>query len=242
VSTHFAWWLWVRSLVFYAGYVVATIWFGFSGLLLVWTPYPVRARYLLCWNRVVLRWFTSSCGVSIKLVEAERTGNGPWVIVSNHQSAWETIFLQAHFHPVATILKRELLAIPGFGWGLWMMRPIAIDRGSPRESIRQLLRQGKQRLADGLSVLVYPEGTRQPAGTRHAFARGGAGLAHDNGVAVVPVAHNAGRCWPAGRFIKIPGTITVVIGRPIDTQGLSSMEINRAAESWIHQQMDAIGA
>jgi len=104
------------------------------------------------------------------------------------------------------------------------------------------LRQGRQRLADGLSVLVYPEGTRQPAGTRHAFARGGAGLAHDAAVAVIPVAHNAGRCWPAGKFTKYPGTVTVIIGAPMATDGLSAAAINSATRDWIHRQMDAIGA
>jgi 1-acyl-sn-glycerol-3-phosphate acyltransferase len=228
----------LRSSLFYIGYALATTWFGITGLLLFsWFPYRIRAPYLLLWNRFTLFWLRLTCGVRYVLKGGDNIPNGPIVALSKHESQWETFYLQLALHPIATILKKELLDIPGFGWGLRQMQPIPIDRGSPREAIRQMLRLGEERIAAGLSVLVFPEGTRTAPGKTARFARGGANLAIQAKVPVVPIAHNAASFWPAHQWTKHPGTITVSFGKPIDTRDKGAAEVTEAARAWIEAEI-----
>ena len=231
----------LRSALFYAGYGLITLWFGLSALLVMrWLPYALRSRYLLGWNRSILWWLRFTCGIRWHVVGENALPDSPAVVLSNHQSEWETVFLQVYLHPIATVLKQELLNIPLFGWGMRLMQPIAIDRSAPREALREILRQGQARLQSGLNVLVFPEGSRRNTGKRKPFAKGGAGLAVSAGVAVVPVAHNAGHCWPTGDWLKYPGTITVAIGPPITTTGLKADEVNQRARDWIESTLERL--
>jgi 1-acyl-sn-glycerol-3-phosphate acyltransferase len=230
-----------RSVLFYLGYIIATAWFGVTGLLICrWLPYTVRAPYLLLWNRFTLSWLRLSCGVKHRVVGLENIPDAPTVVLSKHESQWETYYLQVTLRPIATILKAELLDIPGVGWGLRLMEPIPIDRSAPREAIKQMMHLGGERLKSGLSVLVFPEGTRTEPGKPGRFARGGANLAIKAGVQVLPIAHNAGNCWPPHKWIKRPGTITVSIGEPIPTEGRSAAEITEQASAWIRQEILAM--
>jgi 1-acyl-sn-glycerol-3-phosphate acyltransferase len=194
----------------------------------------------LLWNRFTVWWFSFCCGVNIEVRGADNVSGQPVLILANHQSAWETYFLQLYFRPVTTVLKRELFRIPAFGWALRLMRPIAIDRSSPREALRQMMRQGQARLSDGMSVLIFPEGSRKLPGAKTKYARGGAGIAIAAGVDVVPIAHNAGSHWPARSFTKQPGTIVVSIGQAINTEGKSAAEITSAAQQWIEAELESI--
>jgi 1-acyl-sn-glycerol-3-phosphate acyltransferase len=159
------------------------------------------------------------------------------VILSKHQSAWETIVFQQIFPPLSFVLKKNLLYIPFFGWGLALFSPIAIDRGAGREALKQIETQGKQRLKDGFWVLIFPEGTRMPPGESGNFQVGGAWLAGKAGVPVLPVAHNAGRFWPKNGFRKYPGEIVVRIGPPIQTAGRKATQVMAESEAWIKQAM-----
>jgi 1-acyl-sn-glycerol-3-phosphate acyltransferase len=231
----------IRSTIFVVGYVLATAFIGISaGLFLFWLPYKVVSKYILMWNRFTVWWFCLSCGVTIEVRGAENVSGKPVLILANHQSAWETYFLQLYFRPVTTVLKRELFRIPAFGWALRLMRPIAIDRSSPREALRQMMRQGQARLSDGMSVLIFPEGSRKLPGAKTKYARGGAGIAIAAGVDVIPVAHNAGSHWPARSFTKQPGTIVVSIGQPIKTDGRSAREITAMSQQWIETELAMI--
>jgi 1-acyl-sn-glycerol-3-phosphate acyltransferase len=136
------------------------------------------------------------------------------------------------------VLKRELLRIPFFGWGLAMLKPVAIDRAAGKKALRQVVEQGRARLKeDGISVLVFPEGTRMKAGEKGSYHIGGAWLAVQTGTRALPVAHNAGEFWPRGAFCKRPGVISVSIGAPIDPAGMKADELNRRVESWIEDEM-----
>ena len=135
------------------------------------------------------------------------------------------------------MLKRELLWLPFFGWALWALRSIAIDRAAGREALKQLVSQGKNRLAMGLSVVVFPEGTRIAPGQKGKYHIGGAWLATHTGATVVPVAHNAGVYWRKNSLLKRPGTITVSIGKPIDASGMKTEELNKLVEAWIESEM-----
>ena len=223
-----------RSTLFYAGYGPLVALFSLLSCT-VGMALPLTSRQTLATtgNLLIGHWLRLTCGIRVKVIGRENIPPAPFVILSNHQSPWETYYLQRHFRPVATILKRELLKVPFFGWGLASVKPIAIDRGNPRVALRQVLEQGQERLARGWNVIVFPEGTRIPYGRTGDYARSGAALAQAAGVPVVPVAHNAGRLWPARRFLKYPGTITLVIGECLLTSSGSSKEITRQAEEWI---------
>lgn len=230
-----------RSVLFYIGYILAIVWFGFTSLLICcWLPYRIRSPYLLLWNRFTLAWLRLSCGIKYQVKGRGNITDTPTVVLSKHESQWETYYLQLALHPVATILKKELLEIPLFGWGLRLMEPIAIDRGSPREAIKQMLKLGVERVNAGMSVLVFPEGTRTKVGEKARYAKGGAGIAIKAGVQVLPIAHNAASFWPPHQLIKYPGTITVSIGTPIDTKGRGAAEVTEQARSWIEKEVALI--
>ena len=223
-----------RTFVFFLGYAVAIVVFSLLGLTVgLLLPHRARQYLLTTGNALIIAWFSLVCGVRVVLTGRENIPDTPFVALSSHQSAWETFYLQRLFCPVSTILKRELLRIPFFGWGLALTRPIAIDRSNPRDAMRQVMEQGVQRLADGNNVLIYPEGTRRPFGQSGKYARSGASLALKSGAPIMPVAHDAGRCWPNDDWIKYPGTIHVVIGAPLVTDGRDSRQVTEEAQAWI---------
>ena len=205
-------------------------------------PLPRHARYRLIsgWSRLVLWFLRRLCGVRWNVEGREHLPARPSVILAKHQSAWETLAFQFIFPPQVHVLKRELLWIPFFGWGLALMSPIAIDRSRGMSALRQIARKGKERLEQGFWVVVFPEGTRVAPGGKRKYQLGGAWLAAHAGAAVVPVAHNAGRVWPRNSFLKYPGRVTVRIGRPIETGGRAPQEVTALAEAWIESQQHAL--
>ena len=230
----------VGSSLFSLGLVCSTLVFTPIALASVLLPYRFRWRVVTQWSRFNLYWLAVTCGVKCEIEGLENIPAEPAIILARHESAWETLALQRWFAPQVWVLKRELLRIPFFGWGLATMRPIAIDRSAGIGAFAQMLEQGAQRLASGSWVVVFPEGTRMAPGVRRRFKQGGARLAVHTGRPVVPVAHNAGDSWPRNSFHKYPGTIRVVIGKPIETTGHSARDVNRLAEQWIHDTLDRI--
>lgn len=228
----------IRSLFFYAGYFGVTI--VLSTLFIIVFPLvPDRTRYRMAtwWCSFILLWLRVCCGVRYQVIGAENLPSEPVVILSNHQSQWETILFYKLVFPVAPILKRELMNIPFWGWALRLQKPIAIDRSKPREAGKSLLIQGADRIKRGYSIIIFPEGTRSRPGTMKRFSRGGARLAVAAGAPIVPIAHNAGVCWPPRSFIKFPGLITVTIGAPISTKNTSDEQLTATVESWISAQL-----
>lgn len=232
--------IFLRSLVFLLLQLVLTP--IFSTLALLTFPFPPLTRYRLISGYahtmiVVLRWV---CGIRHEVIGAENLPKEPCVVLCKHQSAWETFALQVVFPPQVWVLKRELLWLPFFGWGLAMTSPIAINRSDGKGAMKQLLKQGKDRLKQGFCVVIFPEGTRVPYGQRGKYKVGGALLAASSGVPVVPVAHNAGRLWGRNAFSKHPGLVTMSIGKPIPTQGRKADEINAEVEAWIENEIQHI--
>jgi 1-acyl-sn-glycerol-3-phosphate acyltransferase len=185
-------------------------------------------------------WLKITCGLDWRVEGLENIPPGNAIILCKHQSAFETMALQRIFPPQVWLLKRELLWIPFFGWGLAMLEPIAIDRKAGRESLNKLVAQGIKRLTAGRWVVIFPEGTRVAPGEEKRYALGGASLAERSGYPVVPVAHNAGEYWPKHGFIKRPGTIRVAIGPVIDSRGRSAADINALAKEWIEAKVREI--
>lgn len=231
-------WLGFRTIWFYLGYILLTFWFGITALTIVrFIPYTIRRPYILLWNRGVISWLRISCGVKHQVKGQENLPKHPYIMLSKHQSQWETYFLLHFCDPLSTILKRELLNIPGFGWGLRLMKPIAIDRGNPREALKQMMELGVQRLNEGNAVLVFPEGTRTEPGQAGNYARGGANLAIKADVPIVFVAHNTGTYWPARKFLKFPGVINIEFSEPVSAKDKTSREITQMAKDWIENKV-----
>jgi len=234
--------VYLRSVLFYLGMMVITLVHNLFIPFLYLLPlnHFQRYAYLVQWSRLVMIWLRVSCGLSYRVIGKENIPDGPAIILAKHQSAWETIALQQVFPPQTWVLKRELLNIPVFGWSLRTTKPVAINRGSAKEALRQVLEQGTARLKEGLWLVIFPEGTRTLPGVRGRYAIGGAMLAERSGYPVVPVAHNAGEFWKANGFLKYPGVITVVIGPVIDPTNHKASDINRQVEEWIENTMTQI--
>jgi len=221
----------LRAALFYLGYAAVTIFWGGLGTLTGWMM-PFRARFVFivgCWTRFCLWWLRVTCGIRYEVLGLENLTGKPCIVLCRHESTWETLFLQTVFAPQATLIKRELLWIPFFGWAFSTLRPIAIDRRDGRKALRQLIHEGRKRLDQAVWVVLFPEGTRLASGERGRFQAGGAALASATGAEILVVAHNAGSFWPAHAFRKSPGTIRAVVSERIDTAGLSTKEIQRLA-------------
>lgn len=232
--------LFVRSSLFALGYVVSILAFSPLSVMTFVLPFEQRYAFISQWSRFNLWWLKLTCNLRYVVEGQENIPKQNAIVLCKHQSAWETLALQHIFPPQVWILKRELLWIPFFGWGLAMLEPIAIERKNARKAIKQLLEQGAERLTKGRWVVVFPEGTRIPPGQRGQYHLGGARLAHKTAYPVVPVAHNAGEYWPRKSFIKHPGVIRLCIGPVIESKDRSANEINALAEQWIESKMREI--
>jgi len=192
------------------------------------------------YTRVMLKWAEWSLGIRYEVRGWEHVPAAPAIIMSKHQSAWETLFLDAKFPDQCWIVKKELLWLPFVGWGLMAIRCIAIDRTSGSTAREQIVQQGAERLKDGIWVTIFPEGTRVAPGQRGRYGVGGALLATRTGAPILPIAHNAGELWPRYAFRKRPGVVQVVIGPLIETAGRDVLSVKNEVEDWIEGQMRVI--
>lgn len=231
--------LFLRSGLFFVGQVITAPIFTLIALLALPLNPITRNNLISGWARSMLWWLKVTCNIRYEITGLEHIPHSPTIILSKHQSAWETFAFQAIFPTQVYVLKRELLWIPIFGWGLAMSSPIAINRAAGREALKQLVEKGKDRLAKGLWVVIFPEGTRIAPKKRGKYHIGGAWLAVHTQTPVLPVAHNAGDFWPKG-FIKTPGVIQIHIGKPIQTTGLKTDALNQQVENWIEAEMETL--
>ena len=179
-------------------------------------------------------------GIRHRVVGAENIPERACVVLSKHQSMWETLVLQKLFRDTVFVYKRELHWVPFIGWGLAATPMIAIDRAAGRDALRQLASLGGDRLAQGFTVAIFPEGTRTKPGEQVRHKPGGAHLAAKAGALVVPLAQNSGECWGSHLLDKRPGIVTVSVGPPINPVGLTTSEVGRRAEQWIEAEMHRI--
>jgi 1-acyl-sn-glycerol-3-phosphate acyltransferase len=215
--------------------VVAALTIVWAIISLLTVVLPLRARFYVIgrWN-VTVRWLLEVIiGLDYRIEGSQNIPSTPCILFCKHESAWETIILPIHFTPQTWVLKRELLWLPFFGWGLALLAPIAINRSSASNALQQVIDKGGDRLARKMWVIIFPEGTRVAPGTRKRYKRGGASLAAATGTPVLPIAVNSGDFWGRNSFIKYPGTIDLVVGPLIHTEGLNAEQICRKAEQWI---------
>jgi 1-acyl-sn-glycerol-3-phosphate acyltransferase len=232
--------IFLRSLLFMLVMAVTTVLIVTALLLVFWLPTRQRRLFVMPWIHFVMWLIEHLLGIRTRIEGAENIPAVPCVILSKHQSAWETFALQIIFTLTSFVYKKELHWLPFFGWGLKLMPFVGIDRGAGKAALNQVAERGKQRLAEGYSVIVFPEGTRVPPGQKRRYKVGGAYLAVAAGAPVVPVALNSGECWRRQAFLKTPGTVTVSIGPAIDPAGQTAEAVNNAAERWIEAEMQRI--
>ncbi len=227
----------LRSLLFYIGQIISTILIAPIGIIAF--PLDFKKRYYLItrWAVFNLWWLKICCNVTYEIKGKDNIPGKPCIVMSKHQSAFETLALQQIFIPQVWILKKELLQIPIYGWGLASMQPIAINRDSTIKSFRQIADQGCERLQKGYWVIIFPEGTRVAPNKKKKYLPGGGMLAEKSGAQIVPVAHNAGRLWSRNSMIKKPGLITIKIGPVIESENKSAKEITDEVENWIEKEI-----
>ena len=235
----------LRSFLFLLYQTVVTPFYAAVMVALFWIPRVPMYRIAASWCRTNLlgaRWI---CGIRWQAIGRENIPEGPGrtphIVMSKHSSTWETLAQTMYFPPLAYVAKKELLSIPFFGWGFALASPITIDRKSGRTAMQQIAAQGRERFRQGFWIAVYPEGTRIKAGTRAKYKTGGARLAIDLGVPIIPIAHNAGWIWPKGVFGKRPGTITISFGKPISPEGKDPQALTAEIEAWIENEVARLG-
>ena len=230
----------LRSCVFTLFQWVITPIFTVISLCTFPLPRLMRYRIITTWSRLIIGAAWHVCGVRYRVFGLENLPQQPCVILSKHQSAWESLAWQVIFPPQVWATKREVLWIPFFGWGLAMLSPIAINRNAGARALRQMVKQGRERLDAGFCIVIFPEGTRVAPGERAAYHPGGAFLTVKTKALAVPVAHNAGELWRKNAFLKRPGLITVSVGPAISPEGLSASELNQKVEDWIESEMQRL--
>ncbi|MGO3890424.1 MAG: lysophospholipid acyltransferase family protein [Paenalcaligenes sp.] len=225
--------------VLYQLFLLITV-IPYSILCLLWSPLPLRWRYKLTsgWPHLAIWGAKHILGIRWQVKGWENLPDGPAVLLSKHQSAWETMFFCGYMpKDVCFVYKRELHRVPFFGWGLALLRMIPINRSNGRDAMKQIVKTGQDRLNEGRWPLLFPEGTRIPPGETGRYKQGGAMLACRTNSMVIPIAHNAGECWPRNAFIKTPGLVTVSFGPAINPEGMSQAALNQAVEDWIEGEM-----
>ncbi|MCS5594745.1 MAG: 1-acyl-sn-glycerol-3-phosphate acyltransferase [Porticoccaceae bacterium] len=227
----------LRACVFYIGFIVVVLIFGLACCAACFLPAKQLQSVAATGNGLLLFWLRVTCDIKVRITGRENIPPGPCVILCNHQSSWESYYLQWLLQPVSFVLKRELLWIPVFGWSLALLRPIAIKRSNPASAIRHIFKQGALMLEEGVKVVIYPEGTRMPPGALGKFKTGGAALAARAGVPVIPVSHNAGEHWTLHGFLKYPGIVRLNIGPALSTSNNSAREVTEMAHSWIDRSL-----
>jgi len=226
----------LRSLLYFVGSIISLILITLCGLLFIFSSYPTRQKFLSQWAIFCIWWLKITLNITMNLIGQENVNKSPCIIISNHQSTWETLAFQTIFPAHTWVLKRELLWLPIFGWSLALLKPIIINRGDKLKAIKRVIKQGADRLDKGISIVIFPEGTRQPHKRIGDYQNGAAAIAKKSGHDIIPVYHNAGKLWPKGGFIKKPGVVTIVIGKPISSSILTSSELTKKVRDWTLDQ------
>ncbi len=232
--------LYLRSILFWLGFLLTTTIFGLLVTVLFFTPSSFRLWIAKLWAVSNLWLLKVICNLDYVVEGKEYVGQQNAIVLCKHQSTWETMGLHTMIPYGRWVFKRELMFVPIFGWALALSDPISINRGSGRKAVNQLVSKGIKKLQQGKWIIMFPEGTRTAPGVERKYKIGGALLAERSGYPVLPVAHNAGEFWPRHSFIKWPGTISVRIGPLIDSKNKKAEQILTEAHDWIEMAMRQI--
>jgi 1-acyl-sn-glycerol-3-phosphate acyltransferase len=227
----------VRSILFAILGTLVTTFYGLFTIPAAFISHNLGYACAKSWGVQIVRLAKYVCGIDYQVRGLENLPKTPTIVMSKHQSAWETVGILSHMPQASWIIKRELVFVPIVGWALASLRSIAIDRKSGKAARDQILEQGRDRLQKGNWVIIFPEGTRVAPGHKGRYGIGGAWLAAHTGTAVLPIAHNAGELWRRNAFVKRAGLVTMSIGPAIETRGLDAAEVIKRVEEWIENEM-----
>jgi 1-acyl-sn-glycerol-3-phosphate acyltransferase len=235
----------IRSILHMGWLVITVIPWGLALVLRsLWLARTPLWWFAVDWFRLVVWGTRVILGIQVRVTGLENLPQGPnepAILLCKHQSMFETVLLPTLIsHPLAFVFKRELLRVPFFGWSMARLDMIHINRESRAASLKHVVAQGKQRLAQGTWIILFPEGTRIPRGQKGTYQTAGTRLAVEAGAPVIPIAVSSGKCWPRSGFIKHPGVVEVSIGKPIDSIGREPKALMREVEAWIEAEMHRI--
>ena len=223
----------LRSALFILGLFVSTVLYAIPCVLVRVLPYRMCFAFVSSWCAFNVFWVRVTCGIKYQISGLENIPSEPCVIMSNHQSTWETLAFPGIFPTLTWVIKKELLYVPFFGWGIASVQPIALNRKQGKKAFQQLISDGKKKLALGRYILIFPEGTRIPYEEQRPLKVGGFMLAKQANVSILPVAHDSGRLWPRKQFLKKAGTVNVRIGKPVSTENKTSEELRDMYADWL---------
>ncbi|MDP2823926.1 MAG: lysophospholipid acyltransferase family protein [Sulfuritalea sp.] len=229
-----------RSLLFLLILLVVTPPYTLGVILCRPLPHHMRRQTVVPWVNFTIWLIKHVLGIPYRLLGAENIPAGAAIVLAKHQSAWETFMLQEVFKDTVFVWRKEIKYLPFFGWALASIPMIETDRSATKSSLKRLVDQGRDRLAAGYTVIIFPEGTRSQPGSKNRYKGGGALLAVETGAPVVPVALNSGEFWGRNALFKRCGTVTVSVGPAIDPAGLTASEVLERAETWIETEMARI--
>jgi 1-acyl-sn-glycerol-3-phosphate acyltransferase len=231
----------LRAVLFLVFQLVTVVPMAFGCLLCAPLPLHLRYRFTVWWPRMVIWAARVLLGIRYRVIGEENLPDAPAIILSKHQSTWETLFLVSRMpRELCFVFKRELLFLPFFGWGIWLLDMIHINRSKGTDAFEQVVQQGSRKLAEGRWLIMFPEGTRTRVGSKGRYKTGGSRFACRTGALVVPIAVNSGECWPRKAFLKTPGLITVSIGPSISPEGKTQDQLGAEVETWIEAEMRRI--
>ncbi|MDW3095912.1 MAG: lysophospholipid acyltransferase family protein [Gammaproteobacteria bacterium] len=225
----------IRSLIFLLGMTISTCLWVIPCILARLLPYHICFAIVSSWCTFNVRWAKFTCGIHYEISGLENIPEKACVIMSNHQSTWETLAYPSIFPTLTWVIKKELLYVPLFGWGIASTQPIALDRKQGKKSFIQLIKDGKDKLNLGRFIIIFPEGTRIPYDEERPLKIGGFVLAKKSNTYILPVAHDAGRLWPRNGFLKSPGTIHLHIGKPFPTQDQTAEQLRERYATWLKE-------
>jgi 1-acyl-sn-glycerol-3-phosphate acyltransferase len=240
VNPFYKLWLGLRATLFWILFLPGLLLSATILSLFFFMPLQFRIGVIRLWIGYSLLCLRLTCGLDYSIEGLENIPENGFIVMSKHSSTWETIVIQRFFRPLVWVVKRELTWIPFFGWALKAMNAIALNRGTGRKAINQLIQESQYHMDRGRILMLFPEGTRVLPMQRKPFKHGGAIVSQRTGYSVLPIAHNAGEFWPRHSWIKWPGTIRVVIGKPIDPEGKSPDEIIGEVSGWIIEECETI--
>jgi 1-acyl-sn-glycerol-3-phosphate acyltransferase len=240
VNPFYKLWLGLRATLFWILFLPGLLLSATILSLFFFMPLQFRIGVIRLWIGYSLLCLRLTCGLDYSIEGLENIPENGFIVMSKHSSTWETIVIQRFFRPLVWVVKRELTWIPFFGWALKAMNAIALNRGTGRKAINQLIQESQYHMDRGRILMLFPEGTRVLPMQRKPFKQGGAIVSQRTGYSVLPIAHNAGEFWPRHSWIKWPGTIRVVIGKPIDPEGKSPDEIIGEVSGWIVEECETI--
>jgi len=228
--------LFFRSTLYFIGTAFMILFVASATMLLFFAPFKWRYFVASKWAKFCIWWLKITLNIRLNVIGKENIPSDACVIISNHQSTLETLAFQTIFPPQTWVFKQELLLIPLFGWAIALLKPVVINRGRKVAAMKRVIIQGSDRLKKGIFVIVFPEGTRQPSGKLGDYQNGGTAIAKKSGYKLIPVFHDSGKCWPKGGFVKKPGTINIIIGRPIEPGSRPATEVTKEIKSWTQNQ------